>query len=274
MRKKSLIRFVLMFLFIFLFFKTSWAGLIIEKEFTFKVNGPQVEKQKTVTYFQNNKVKTVQGNGSFVIIDLNKGTMAIVNPAKREYSLQKIEEIMASMEKGMEQIKAQFKGLPPEQRAMIEKMMGISADKPKSNLKIKDTGERKKIAGFVAEHYVIMDGKTKVGDYWVSRELRELIKKEISEKKIDEFEKAMEGMSKKMDMFGGSDISRLIDLEQELNKKGEIVKQVHHPGKFKMVGRDMEEIVKVEKKDIPSSFFEIPKGFKRVPGFEGGPKTK
>jgi len=249
-------------LFLILFCTQAYAGLVIERVYSAGTVPGKSKTRKVVSYFQGNKVKTVEENGNYSIVDLATGTMTMVNPKKKEYSVTSLESMIKQMQSGMDKLKAHLKGLSPEQRAMMEKMMGISQG-PSSKLVLKKLGDGKKIAGFDATHYVITQNGKKVGEYWVSKALRDKMLKEIDQKKIEKFEKAMNNISSQLNVFGNSSLTQLMDMEQRLQKEGEVVKQIHYPNNMNRQG-SIQEVVSVKEERIPASAFEVPKDYKKT----------
>ncbi len=259
MRMNRKIFFVFTGLFTVLFLvsvQATFAGIVVEQ-----VYGKKGQKQ--VSYFQANKVKTVSTDGEYTIMDLDKGTMIMVNPDKKEYSVMSLKEMVSSMQQGMQQIQDRLRSLPPEQRAMLEKMMGIQSGSH-SRLALKDTGKTEKIAGYTAKKYVILKDGHPISEYWVSKELRQDILKEMDKSKIDDFEKAMNKISMESMPFAGSEARQIGKLELKIQKYGEIVKEIHHPQTNGQVVREAFTVVSVKKKHLPSSTFQIPAGYKQA----------
>ncbi len=248
-----------------LFFLCSQAlaGLVVERIFCQGTAPTKGKTSKIITYFQGNKVKTLEANGEYTIIDLNKGTMVMVNPKKKEYYATTLDQMIGQMQKGMDKLKAHLQGMSPEQRRMLEQMMGLS-QKPASGLSLKKLGDSMKVAGFPADHYVITQNGKKVGEYWVSKKLRDKMLKELDQDKIDKFEKAMARISNQLNIFGNSNVAKLMEMEEKLQKKGEIVRQIHYPNNINMNREgSFQEVVKVREEKIPASAFAIPSGYKK-----------
>ena len=250
-------------LFLFLLCTEASAGLVVERAYIKGTAPDMARARKRISYFQDDKVKTVEPNGNYTIIDLSTGTMIMVNPNKKEYSVTSIDKLVSQMQKGMNKLKTHLKGLSPQQRVMMEKMMGISQG-PHARLALKKAGEKQEIAGFETSHYIIIQNGKKVAEYWVSKRLRNRMLKEIDKAKIDKFEKAMNKISSQLNIFGSSSLTELMKLEERLQKKGEIVKQVHYPNSINMNGTgSIQEVISVRGENIPTSAFTVPGGFKK-----------
>jgi len=125
--------------------------------------------------------------------------------------------------------------------------------------------DKQRIAGYEAEHFIITQGNKKVAEYWISKQLRDKILRELDKDKIEKFEKAMSKISNQLNIFGNSSMSELMEMEERLQKKGEIVKQIHYPSSLNMNTQgSYQEVVSVKEETIPDSAFQIPKGYKKA----------
>ncbi len=256
-----------------LFVQAALAGLIIERNRT--ASGPKAVSERQISYFQADRVKTVSQDGSFVILDLRKGTMTMVDPARKEYSVTSLEAMLNKMEAGMKQLKDRFKALPPEQRAMVEQMMGMKRSSS-GGLVLKETGKTTNIAGYTAREFVILRNNQPLAEYWVSEGLRKDILSEIDKSRMDKFEKAMKKISTQGMPFSGSEATEMMKLEGKIQKSGEVMKEVHHQAQAGPMAGSSFTVVSVRKASIPASEFQIPSGYKEKtdivpgPGFPGG----
>ncbi len=247
----------------FLLAHTADAGLIIERVRTVAAPGQKDISEKQVSYFQDNKVKTVSQDGTYAILDLQKGTMTMVNPSKKEYQVTLLKDMLKRMETGMNQLKKKFNALPPEQRAMVEQMMGVKRSQT-AQLKLKETGKTTKIAGYASREFVILKNGRPLAEYWVSDALKKDILKEIDKSKMDKFEQAMKKISTEGLPFANSEADDMMKLEQKVHEAGEVVKEVHHAGQEVSIPGDSFRVVSVRKAAISASEFEIPKGYKKT----------
>ncbi len=243
----------------------AWAGLVIKERIQTE-NGMET----ILTYIEGDMVKNVMSDGTYVIIDLTKREMIEVNPAKRQYSVIKIDEIKKEMDQAMSKMKEQLAGLPPEQRAMIEQMMGemMGSKAAPGSVTVKKTGQHAKVAGFRADQYRIMQNGKPVMEVWLSPDLLKYMKKEMDSAKIKAFERAMDSLDEMLSMMPmGSD--NVFKKMKELEKKGHIVKEVDlsDHGKPTVVS----QVVAVQRRSIPRSEFLVPSGYKKVSwkGMEG-----
>ncbi len=247
----------------FLIVQAACAGLVIERERTMTPLGQNAVSHRQVSYFQANRVKTVSQDGTYAILDLQKGTMTMVDPAKKEYSVTSLKEMLGRMETGMNKLKEKFNALPPEQRAMVEQMMGGKKTGGES-LEMKDTGKKEKIAGYVARKFVILKNGKPLAEYWVSEGLKKDILEEIDKSKLDEFEQAMKKISSEGMPFANSEATQIMKLEQKIQDAGEVVKEVHYARQAGPMSGSSSRVVSVKKAKISASEFEIPGGYKKV----------
>ncbi len=232
---------------------SAWAGLVI-KEKVQAENGMET----IMTYIEGDMVKNVMPNGSYMIIDLTKREMIEVTPHKKQYSIIKIDEMKKEMDQAMSKLKEQLAGLPPEQRAMIEQMMGA---KPAGSVSVKKTGQHAKVAGFKAEQYKILKNGRPVVEVWISNDLLKYMKKEMNSAKIKAFEKAMGSVDEMLSMMpaGSDDVLKKM---KELEKEGHIVKEVDYSDPSNPVV--VSQVIAVQKRNIPRSEFLVPQGYKKV----------
>jgi len=254
-----------LFVMLLLFFSmnAAWAGLVIKEKIQAE-NGMET----ILTYIEGDMVKNVMPDGSYMIIDLTKREMIEVNPSKKQYSVIKIDEMKKEMDQTMSKIKEQLAGLPPEQRAMIEKMMGGMMGAKAASAATVKTGQHAKIAGFKAEQYKIMQNGKPVVEVWLSPDLLRYMKKEMDSAKIKAFEKAMDSVDEMLSMMPVGEDSVLKKMK-ELEKKGHIVKEVDYSDPENPVV--VSQVVAVQRRSIPRSEFLVPSGYKKVSwkGIEG-----
>lgn len=119
-----------------------------------------------------------EGKGT-VIYRGDKSLMWIIDDRKKEYSemtKETMEEMGRNVSSAMDQMKAQMATMPPEQRAMIEKMMkgqmeqlqASSAGAKTVPLAFKKTGARKTINGYACEKYDVSRGGETLREMWIT----------------------------------------------------------------------------------------------------------
>ena len=88
----------------------------------------EVDRHSGTTYISGELIKNVpnDGNEMWTIMDVNKGTITMVNPGERSYTVVEPEKFCSQMSSMMGDM---MEGIPPEQRAMMEQMMGRGGPK-------------------------------------------------------------------------------------------------------------------------------------------------
>ncbi len=145
---------------------------------TTKWNSSDKEKEETTqrVYYKNGKMKIEdQDKGEIIIIRLDKEVTWMINKEKGGYSEVRMDEMKAQMAKAdeaMQEMQEQFKNMPPEQRKMMEKMMGDNLSSMASGegmkISVKKTNERKKINGYDCFKVVYFSGDQPVMDIWLT----------------------------------------------------------------------------------------------------------
>ena len=237
----------------------------------------QVEKgseAKQQIMLQANQMKTVMLDPkgkpeSAFIMDLNTETFTQVNYQDRSYTTAKAKEYAQMMESAMKKASSQMeealKDMPPEQRAMMEKMMGSHMPKASSTpqacpeppkTEIRKTGQQATIAGYQAVGYEeVVDGKTQ-SEVWIAKAIT--VWKELDPKKLErvmtDFAKALPrcGPTHRLDTGIGRDES------WKLMTEGYPVRTVERDG-----NRTTMEVVKAENRTLPASEFQAPADFTR-----------
>lgn len=250
---------------IFLFFSAyqSMAGLIVERERYEKGGG---ERVSGTIYIQENKMKFFDEEGQFyAIFDLNTGEMIQVDNLSRTYSSTQAEDYFSyykqyalKMEAAMRQ---QLSELPPNKREQAEAMMrrqGIAlpggADKS-SNITSKRTGDSKKIAGYESVKYEIYSGGRLEEEIWITSDMR--FQEELDMKKMTKYLSELRAIDHSLGGNGASDAKAYV----EVFSSGFPMKTIDYP----VYGNEIvEQTVKVSKKNIDSSEFTAPLGYRKV----------
>jgi len=174
-----------------------------------------------------------EGESMVTIMDMKNGVMRNLMPEKKAYMEVTVEEMakqMQSMKKAMGELGAGE--------------MKNEADARPSQ--IRKTGQKKKINGFKCEQYVQTIGE-KTSEYWVTDELSLKDFYGDNTKFFDTF-KQMSKMGEGQNVFAIYEIDGFPILTIEKDEYGE----------------DKTEVVKVEKKPVDSSYFEVPSGYRKV----------
>jgi len=243
------------------------AGWVIDQSGAGKNSRQQV-------MIQANHVKTTMLNAegkpeTVTIMDAEAQTLTVVDFRRHSYMTSTLQEyrdlmenmqktIVPKMEEAMKKLQAQMKGMPPEQRKMMERMMGAQLVPSEGNptcgeppvVEMRKTDQRETIAGYTAVRYDIeAEGKME-SQLWLARDIT--VGRELDMEKMKQFFSALEKLAscRPMNRFmvGETQAWKLID-------EGYPVRIVRGEGKR------MTEVVKAEKRDIPLSEFVPPKDF-------------
>ena len=251
----------------FLFFSTyqSYAGLVMERE-SYEEGG---QKIKGTIYMQDNKIKSFDEEGQFsAIFDLDTGEMIQVDNTSRTYSSTQAEDYFEYYQRYALKIKAammqQLSELPPDKRVQAEGMMnqqGIELpgyNASAANIAIKNTGSKKKIAGYDSIKYEVYRNGNMVEEIWTSNDER--IQEEIDMKKmigyLSELRQIEDSMKGKGSLSKDSEKAYI-----EVFSSGFPLRTVDYPSSGNSI---IEETVKVSKKKIDSGELQAPKGYKKV----------
>lgn len=253
---------------IFLFFSTyqSYAGLVMERE-SYEEGG---QKVKGTIYMQDNKIKSFDEEGQFsAIFDLDTGEMIQVDNTSRTYSTTQAKDYFEYYQRYALKMKAammqQLSELPPNKRVQAESMMnqqGIELpgyNASAANINIKNTGSKKKIAGYESVKYEVYRNGNIVEEIWTCNDQR--FQEEIDMKKMVDYlsklRKIEDSMAGKGSLSEASEKAYI-----EVFNSGFPMRTIDYPTTG---GSIIEETVKVSKKKINSGEFEAPKGYRKVP---------
>lgn len=142
--------------------------------------------------------------------------------------------------------------LPPEQRRQIEAMMGkqFSARKSPGPMTVRKSGDTRTIAGFRSSHQLVAEDGTQVLELWTTPEVKEFAGLRQTHERFAKSTGAMRVRGGALDAHtrAWSEAMRSIDgFPLETTSSG--VKNT---------------VVKLERRAIPATEFEIPSGSKRV----------
>jgi hypothetical protein len=145
------------------------AGVYIETQESSKATDRPGQMQRM--YVQDGAARIEQGNGkdSAEYVIFRNDTLYVIDPAKKRYTeldRETIRTIGGAVNSAMEQMREELAKLSPEQRAMVEQMMGSKANAmmagsgPKPVVAAKDTGQSDTVDGRkCADWEITRDGK-------------------------------------------------------------------------------------------------------------------
>ena len=212
---------------------------------------------------------SMQGEDTWSTMDMNKGTLTLVSSKRKTYSTGTMKEfcqMMSAMQKkmmaSMEQAMA---GMTPEQKAMMEQMMGKGAKRPDPKVSIARAGNGGVIAGFKTTKYTVsVDGRPHK-EIWLTansalmKDLKPYLDKIL----------AMSDMSR-CGMGGGGMMEGEFDVEnsdeyKKLMHKGYPLREKDIPDLTgQVVTHPLKEVTSLVQKSIPASAFAVPRGYKKM----------
>jgi hypothetical protein len=224
--------------------------------------GRSVGEQRTQSYYMPGMFKFVQDNGDITIMRFDKDLWIAVDGRRKEYWQMTFSELeskmkgMASqMDAAMQQMQDQLASMPPEQRKMMEQMMGrqLGSTGGRGRLEVKQGGKSRTISGFRCTRYSVTEGGKEVLVLWTTKGVKEFGR---MRKDYEKFSKSMAGMtgSKKR-----GDTGSLSRAWVEAMKAVDGFPMEHESAGVKTT------VTKLERRSTPAGAFEPPSGHKKVP---------
>jgi hypothetical protein len=202
------------------------------------------------------------------ILDLNGETITQVNYRERTYTSSRVQEyaqmIQGAMKGAMSEMEKAMKDMPPEQRQMMEQMMGSKMPKAGSNpgacrdprIEMRKTGQQATIAGYPALAYeVVADGKPE-SEFWIAKGITAW--KELDPKKLERVMSELAKVAPRCGPASGRRAGVGEDQAWKLAGEGYPVKTVD-----RREGTTTVEVVKAESRSVPASEFQPPVNFAR-----------
>lgn len=205
-------------------------------------------------YYMPRMYKAVMDNGeNAIIIRLDKEKMLMVDNKKKAYWEMTFAEMEAMMkgansqlQEAMKQMEKELANMPPEQRKMVEEMMGKNPMmKSEAKVEVKKTGEKQTISKYACTKYVLKEGGNDVATVWATKDISDF---KVMQKDMQEFGKRMAAM-----MPG--------------NLAGQVDRSINDidgfPVRTEMKDGTTMTVTSVEKRSTPVSEFEAPPGYKK-----------
>lgn len=207
------------------------------------------------SYLSEGRIRMAQPEGEF-LLDNKTGNMTTIDNKKKEYSVvtpEDLKAIMAKMQVQAQKMEEQMKNMPPQAKALMEKMGGGGG-----TVNVSKTGPSRKIAGYSCETWTIGIGEIAKTEQCVTTELA-LPTQAWSRYK--EFAEQMQGMLRAMPGRGpgGQGIAEKMSAIQGYPLS--VVTSAKFMGKSSTT---TSEVTEVRKGAIPDSAFEVPAGYKLV----------
>jgi len=213
------------------------------------------------SYLTADKLREEIGATQVFIYRGDKQLMWMLNPALSTYSEMTSEDLAATREKldGMQaQMKEAMKNMPPEQRAMMEKMMKDRMPKAAVEVQrtVKATGETKAVNGYPCAEYIVTTDKGS-SDVWAT----DPTKLGIDPKDLGVLKGFGEFMSAMSPGAGMRDLTKDFEHPKPDEVPGFPVLMISKDSEGNPIGRF--ELVKVEKGSLAADKFNLPAGFKK-----------
>lgn len=209
-----------------------------------------VERKGDTALVSNGRVRASSEN-MVSLIDGAKSEITFINDKDKTYFKGTVDDFCNAMSEMLEMM---MKGLPPEQRKMMEQMMEEKAQKPFPEVKAIKEGGGGTIAGFKTTKYKVMVNGELYEEIWFATDPS--LMKEI--KPLVPVLRKFSKCSGEMAMERGPETSP--EYLKLMEKGWEVKKLSHGEG----VPRTLNDVVKLEKKNIPDSEFTIPSGYRKV----------
>jgi GLPGLI family protein len=194
--------------------------------------------------------KIVQSDGHTVILRVDQDKLFTVDNQKKTYREMSLAELESAakaaggqMEAARAQMQQRMKDLPPEQRAMMEKMMPNLPGANAAPVAVKNTGETKSISSYTCTKYVATEGDKTVLVAWTTKDVPGFAGLR------DDWVKLQKRMAS-MDRLSGSATADAYAQIEGFPMETEV-------GQMKTV------VTKVEARAAPASEFEVPAGYKQ-----------
>ncbi|MFN0157409.1 MAG: DUF4412 domain-containing protein [Bacteroidota bacterium] len=218
----------------------------------------------TKYYYMPKKFKSVD-EGQTAIMRLDKELMMLVDHEKKTYwqmTFDEMESMMkdmgGKMDEAMKQMEKEMAGMDPEQRKMVEQMMGKKmGGGSQEAVEVDKSSDTKSISGYKCIKYTLKQGDDVMATVWATKELAS---SEAMRKELDEFAKRMSAMMPK-------------GMENIVKKSINTIDGF--PIQTEMKGGSLMTVTKIEKTSVAASEFEVPTGYtKEDPPMMGKPERE
>jgi hypothetical protein len=222
----------------------SAQGLYWESEMSGgKTQGSGISK----TWYMPKMLKIETGeDGNYAILRLDQEKLIMVHPQNKTYSVMTFAELETSMKQAnaqLEKMKEQMKNMPADQRAQMEKMLGMSGGSD-AKVSVKKLPDTQTVSGYACARVKIMKGTDEFADLWVTRSIKGF---DAMRADLQAYSKRMASLNPRMGE----------DLGQAMEKIDGFPMQTTTMGITTVVK-------KVEPRSTPASDFAPPTGFKQV----------
>ncbi len=211
----------------------------------------QVDREGAITLISEGMLKqTSGGEDQYSVLDARRGNIIFVDPKRKVYSKETIDDFCKAVIEGMNKVR---KAMPAEDKGKQKGGKDVRVSVTKE-------GDGGAVAGYNTVKYkVLTDGKL-YEEIWLTSDpavMKDL--ESVFRTVMKKFEKCLASLANVSD-------SLALSVEEtqeyrELERQGWQMRSKTYAG-----GRGplTSEIVKLEKRDIPASEFEVPSGYKKV----------
>ena len=211
------------------------------------------QTMQSQTYAMPKMLKHSSEKGESMIMRLDQEVMYALQPSEKTYWQMTFPEMEAMMKRAgakvndaMKEMETTMKSMSPEQRKMMEGMMGDKMKGMTSTgpVDVRATGKTKTVAGYKTKEYVASrDGET-IMTVWTTDDIKEF---SAMRKDWEEFNKRLLSMDIRMGKGMIEAFQKIEGFPMETDMMG-----VHTV------------VTKIERRTTPDSAFDVPAGYTRV----------
>jgi len=225
-------------------------------------SGTGPDERVVRTYAMPKMIKIVAADGRVLILRADQEKVIDIDPHRQAYKELTFAEIDAASKEAQQQMEAaraliakDIEKMPPEQRAMVEKLIP-AARPPAPAVSLTKTGETKTIAGYTCTKYVASEAGKPALTVWVTHDVKAF---DGLRQDWVTYEKRMVGMTS---LFSGRAASG--GAASDSAASGRAASPAEQIDGFPMEiddGNEKSVVTKVEARTIPASEFEAPAGY-------------
>ncbi len=216
-----------------------------------------------------------QAEPTWTLIDMNSGIMTIIDTERKTYTTGTMKEfcatmagvqkqMMAGMEQALAGMEQAMQGMSPEQRQMMEQMMGRGAKRPDPKVSIRKGARGEVIAGFKTTRYTVsVDGQPRKEVWLTSDSVLMQDLKPYLDKILEMSDMSSCGM-KEVGMMGAEFDLENSDEYKKLMHLGYPLREKDIPGGPGRMTPRLREVTSLKRQSIPDSEFALPKGYKKM----------
>ena len=224
------------------------AGLVLSAPFA-HAGWVMTRSNGDETLISNGMMKSTWENGS-IIIDANKSMLHFIDDRRKLLASGTIDELCESMNQALESM---MKNVPPEQREMMKKMMNKNTA---GKTEVVKKGPGGKIAGFETTRYEVSQNGVLCEEVWLSSDDSLLKECQGAMQALLKFSSCMDTAAS----MGGEASYESSPEYLALFDSAMMVKYVQH-----QKNEAAADISVLSARDIPSSAFDLPAGYEKVP---------